>query len=120
MKSFHKESIKIAIKDSIKRIYQAQIKSLDLYRNTLDCFSAVIDALIQDITLDQWIIQEKDRQIQKTKQNAIGLLHEAIMCSIKGVTKINELIDIESTKLKIIAEIKNKHNTTKGNHKIAI
>jgi hypothetical protein len=120
MKCFNRETIKIAIKDTIKRMYQAQTESLDLYRNTLDCFSAVIDALIQNITLEQWIIQEKERQIQKTKQNAIGSLHEAIMCSIKGVYKADTLIDIESTTLKIIAEIKNKHNTTKGNHKVAI
>ena len=30
------------------------------------------------------------------------------------------VIDIENNKKKIIAEVKNKHNTTKGNHKVAI
>ena len=120
MKSFNRELLKISIVDNIRKIYESQIKNLNLYRNTLDCFSAIIDALIQNITLEEWIIQEKARQIQKTKQNAIGSLHESIMCSIEGVSKSIGLIDIESKKLKIVAEVKNKHNTTKGNNKTTI
>lgn len=122
MSVFDKEELKAAIRGSVSRIYNAQNAGLDLYRNTLDCFSAVIDSLAQGITLDDWMIQEKERQIQKTKQNAIGDIHEEIMGSIKGVDKLpnGNLIDIKSDSKKIVAEIKNKHNTTKGNHKVAI
>ena len=63
-------------------------------------------------------MQERERQIQKTKQNAIGALHEAIMSSIRGVERLKDgLVDIRCCEKKILAEIKNKHNTTKGNHK---
>ncbi|MGR6841765.1 Eco47II family restriction endonuclease [Aliivibrio wodanis] len=122
MKAFDRNNLKEAIRSSIKRVYEAQISELDLYRNTLDCFSASIDSVVQGISLDEWLKQEKERQIQKTKQNAIGTLHEEVLGSIKGVENlaVGQLIDIISHDKKIIAEIKNKHNTTKGNHKVAI
>ncbi|MEZ9626970.1 Eco47II family restriction endonuclease [Aliivibrio fischeri] len=122
MKAFDRDHLKEAIRSSIKRVYEAQVSELDLYRNTLDCFSASIDSVVQGISLDEWLKQEKERQIQKTKQNAIGTLHEEIIGSIKGVENlpVGQLIDIISHDKKIIAEIKNKHNTTKGNHKVAI
>ena len=122
MKAFQRDSVKLAIKNSVKRVYEAQHNDLDLYRNTLDCFSSSIDSVVQGISLDEWMIQEKARQVQKTKQNAIGSLHEEVMGSIDGVENllVGNLIDIISEKHNLIAEIKNKHNTTKGNHKTAI
>lgn len=122
MRAFNKIQLKNAIRNSIKRVYTAQHKELDLYRNTLDCFSASIDSLVQGISLDEWLAQEKARQIQKTKQNAIGDLHQEIMGSIDGVVNLEKgsIVDVACERLKIVAEVKNKHNTTKGNHKIDI
>jgi hypothetical protein len=122
MKAFDREKLKDAIYDSVRRVYNAQNSNVDLYRNTVDCFSASIDALAQGISLDGWLEQERDRQIQKTKQNAIGSLHEEIMGSIDGVENlcVGNVFDILSNELNIIAEVKNKHNTTKGNHKVQI
>ncbi|EEY38563.1 Eco47II family restriction endonuclease [Vibrio mimicus] len=124
MKAFNRENLKNSIKESVCQLYRAQTKKNDLYRNTIDCFSASIDCVVQGITIDEWKREERQRQIQKTKQNAIGTLHEMIMSSIDGVThyKVGSgaLVDIECEQKKLIAEIKNKHNTTKGNHKVAI
>lgn len=121
MKALNREKVKAAITGSVRRVYSAQTANLDLYRNTLDCFSSAIDSLVQGITLDDWMIQEKDRQVQKTKQNAIGSLHEDVLGSIDGVRlAVGEIIDIISDEKKLVAEIKNKHNTTKGNHKVSI
>jgi len=122
MESFNRDNLKRAIKNTVVRLYQAQNIELDLYRNTLDCFSASLDALVQGITMEQWLAQEKERQVQKTKQNAIGTLHEDIMGSLAGVENlpVGNLIDIVCHDKKIIAEVKNKHNTTKGNHKVQI
>lgn len=121
MESFNRNSLKSAIKQSVIRFYEAQKSDLDLYRNTLDCFSASLDALVQNISLDDWLVQEKERQVQKTKQNAIGSLHEDVMSSLGGVELDDvHVIDIISKEKKLIAEIKNKHNTTKGNHKVQI
>ncbi|WP_339058271.1 Eco47II family restriction endonuclease [Candidatus Regiella endosymbiont of Tuberolachnus salignus] len=122
MKIFDRSAVKAAIKNSVIRIYETQNDKLNLYRNTLDCFSASIDALVQGISMDAWMLQEQVRQIQKTKQNAIGSIHEQIMGSIEGVENlpVGHVIDIVSHRLRLIAEIKNKHNTTKGNHKVQI
>lgn len=122
MQSFDRQVLKKSITTSVKRIYEAQTTKMDLYRNTLDCFSSVIDSTIQDISLEEWMKQENTRQVQKTKQNAIGTLHENAIGSIPGVNNlpVGMVIDIESKKFKIIAEIKNKHNTTKGNHKVQV
>ncbi|MFG0737364.1 Eco47II family restriction endonuclease [Proteus terrae] len=122
MENFNRDNLKLAITESIIRVYEAQICELNLYRNTLDCFASSIDAVVQNITMEQWLLQEKERQIQKTKQNAIGTLHEEIIGSLSNVENlpVGNLIDIVSHDLRIIAEVKNKHNTTKGNHKIQI
>lgn len=122
MSIYSKQKIKAAITPAIKRIYKAE-KEFDvqtLFKNTLDCFSATLDSLVQNIPISEWLKQESLRQRQKTKQNAIGHMHEKIIGSFDGITlclKKGEILDIQFPSKKIIAEIKNKHNTTKGNHK---
>ncbi|MGI1988143.1 Eco47II family restriction endonuclease [Shewanella glacialipiscicola] len=122
MRAFNRDNLKHAIRSSVRRVYEAQTTTPDLYRNTLDCFSAAIDSVVQGISLDDWLLQERERQIQKTKQNAIGSLHEEVMGSIDGVENlpVGNLIDVICHRKRIVAEIKNKHNTTKGNHKVTI
>lgn len=94
----------------------------NFYKNSVDPFSALFDTLIQDIPVSKWIKQEKSRQNQKTLQNALGNFHQNVLGSIKGWKNLQtgKIVDIKNDKKKIIAEIKNKHNTTKGNHKVAI
>ena len=74
------------------------------------------------IAFDDWIKNEKIRQIQKTIQNDIGILHQNLLGSFEGWEnlKTNQVIDLKNDSQKIVAEIKNKFNTTKGNHKNAI
>lgn len=90
-----------------------------LDRNVIDPFSALFDALRQNITLSQWLEQEKTRQIQKTMQNALGEFHPKIIGSIQGWEwlPVGMVIDVKSDSKKVIAEVKNKHNTTKGTDK---
>lgn len=93
-----------------------------LYRNVIDPFSALFDSLRQDITLTQWLEQEKTRQIQKTMQNALGEFHENIIGAMPGWEKleVGHLIDVRNMERRIIGEVKNKHNTTKGSDKKSI
>lgn len=93
-----------------------------LYKNVIDPFSALFDASYQGLYFDQWINQEKSRQAQKTLQNAIGEFHQNILGSISGWKNLGtgSVTDLVNKDKKIIAEIKNKFNTTKGNHKTAI
>lgn len=91
----------------------------DIYRNTLDPFSALVDCMIRNCTPTNWKTQEEARQTQKTLQNKVGTLHEYVIDCFDDWEKLDvgKVVDIINKKRMVIAEIKNKHNTTKGNHK---
>jgi len=94
----------------------------NLYKNAVDPFSAIFDTLIQGISLKQWVAQEGSRQIQKTMQNAVGNFHQKVLGCVRGWEDMGtgHVFDLLNSKKRIIAEVKNKFNTTKGNHKVAI
>ena len=93
-----------------------------IYSNVTDPFSALFDASNQSISLAEWMGQEKSRQIQKTLQNAIGEFHQNMLGPMPGWInlKTGSVSDLSNKKKKIIAEVKNKYNTTKGNYRTAI
>lgn len=107
---------------SLIKVFKAKSKDKNIYENVLDPFSSIIEASINGLDYDNWIKSEMARQHQKTLQNSIGDLHQKLLGNIKDVEDlgVGGVIDIVCHKKKIIAEIKNKHNTTKGNHKVAI
>lgn len=63
--SFDKERIKEILKPILISAYQAEISETDLRKNTLDVFSATLESVIKGISFDEWLEQEKKRQIQK-------------------------------------------------------
>jgi len=91
----------------------------NIFSNVVDPFSALFDISYQGITFDRWLKQEKSRQTQKTLQNAIGNFHQSIIGSVYGWENLNTgvVADVVNSEKRIVAEIKNKHNTTKGNHR---
>jgi len=93
-----------------------------LYKNVVDPFSALFHGMTHSISCKEWIMQEKARQAQKTMQNAVGNFHQQILGSVPGWKNmgIGGGLDIVNHKKKIIAEVKNKFNTTKGNHKVEV
>ena len=93
-----------------------------LHKNIIDPFSAVFEASFHNVSLSEWLKMEKARQIQKSFQNQIGDFHQRVLGKIKGWENLEtgKVLDIVNHEKKIIAEIKNKFNTTKGNHKPAI
>jgi hypothetical protein len=97
----------------------AENADANLHRSKIDPFSAAFDSLRQLITITDWFEQEKARQIQKTMQNAIGNFHQAIIGNMTGWNDlgVGAVGDVKNDSKKIVAEIKNKSNTTKGNHK---
>jgi hypothetical protein len=119
MTNFNREKIKLILSDIVVKAYLSKGSEADLYKNTLDCFSCVIDSLIQGISIDEWMQQETMRQSQKTLQNSIGEFHQKVLATFPGVKDLGtgNIVDLVIEDKKIIAEIKNKWNTTKGNHK---
>ena len=102
--------------------YNKEPKKENFYKNAVDPFSAVFEASIQEIPLSKWIELERVRQGQKSMQNKLGDFHQRILGSMPGWEDMSKgnLIDIRNNEKKIIAEIKNKHNTTKGSDKVVI
>lgn len=123
MSTFDKDKVKEVLRPLVKSAYESQDSAeKDMYRNTIDVFAAVIETTIKDISMDEWMVQEKQRQVQKTLQNQIGELHQAVLGTLDGVEnlKTGSVVDLDGTAKGFIAEVKNKHNTTKGNHKKSI
>lgn len=93
-----------------------------LHDRVIDPFSALFHGAAHSLSVSEWVEQEKVRQAQKSMQNAIGAFHQRVLGSLDGWEDLGHGggLDIQNSKRKIIAEIKNKYNTTKGNHKVAI
>jgi hypothetical protein len=93
-----------------------------LYSNVVDPFSAIFDTLRQGMPLTEWLIKERDRQIGKTIQNALGTFHQEILGCIPGWRSlgVGQVVDLVNEEKRVVAEVKNKHNTTKGKDKKAL
>ncbi|WP_109079467.1 Eco47II family restriction endonuclease [Aggregatibacter kilianii] len=118
--TFDRKKIKDVLKPLVKETLNTESDKADLRRNTIDVFSQALECTILNITREEWEQRELTRQAQKTLQNKIGELHQKILGTIDGVQDlgVGEIVDLKGPKF--IAEVKNKHNTTKGNHKVAI
>lgn len=118
--TFDRNRIKEVLKPLVQETLDKKSDKADLRRNTLDVFSQTLECTILNISKDEWERRELTRQAQKTLQNKIGDLHQKILGTLDGIQDlgVGEIVDLKGPGF--IAEIKNKHNTTKGNHKVAI
>jgi hypothetical protein len=89
------------------------------FRNVIDPFNAVFESMSINKTLSEWLnSNERARQIKKSLENAIGDFHENILGSIEGWEKLDRAgVDLVNKEMKVVAEVKNKFNTMKGNTK---
>lgn len=83
--------------------------------NVVDPFSAVFEMAGFNMQYDEWIKGEEVRKAQKTQQNHMGNFHQIILgsCNNWANMKIGKIMDLLNVNKKIIAEVKNKHNTVK-------
>lgn len=88
----------------------------DINKNVVDPFSAIFQMGGFSISYDEWLIAEKTRQAQKSLQNHVGDFHQNVLGSVKGWRnqKTGNIIDLICKERKILAEVKNKHNTVTG------
>ena len=94
----------------------------DPYRNVIDPFSALFDSASQKISTEEWMSQERARQIQKALQNAIGDFHQTILGAMPGWENAGKggSYDVKNVEKKVIAEIKNKYNTLNSGGALAV
>lgn len=115
------DECKIIIKNIVNSIHQAiQEKEKTLAKNVIDPFSAIFDAAITNKSFEDWLSSEKSRQVQKTLQNEIGYFHQKILGTINNWEDagVGGISDLFSEKHKVIAEIKNKFNTTNSTSRL--
>lgn len=102
--------------DSIRKTHKS------FARNVIDPFSVLFEMGTFDIDIIQWEHNEKMRQAQKSLSNHIGDFHQQLLGAFAGWECLpsGEIIDVICHEKKIIAEIKNKHNTLKGSDRAAM
>jgi hypothetical protein len=86
-------------------------------KNVIDPFSAIFEIAGFEFDHKTWFNSETARQAQKTLNTHIGSFHQTILGQCQGWAnlKTGHIIDLVCEEKKIIAEVKNKHNTvTKG------
>ena len=100
--------VAIVIDKGLEGIIKAQ---KNVARNHIDPFSALFDATLQNISLEQWLVSEQRRQAQKTLQHALGHFHQKILSSTKGCYIPDEnFVDLVNDDKKSL--LKSKINTT--------
>ena len=104
------------ISELYEKYYNAKISfsKKNLYKNKVDIFKMLFDKKFNNLSDEQLINKEIERQVDRTIVNAIGTFHERILAGVTNFEKVDAGIDIKSKDDKIFIELKNKHNTVKG------
>ncbi len=91
-------------------------------RNVIDPFSVIFEMAGFNLSYDQWRDNEGRRQAQKSLMNHIGDFHQRILGSVKGWEdlRIGNVIDLKCEEKRIVAEVKNKHNTISGKDLVSL
>jgi len=93
---------------------KASYTKRDFNKNKVDVFKMLFDKKFNNLNDEDLIEKEISRQVDRTVVNAIGDFHENILNGVDGYAKVPAGIDIKSDDNKIFIELKNKHNTVKG------
>jgi hypothetical protein len=107
----------------VKYVYdcypQEQTKDIEsLTENSLDLFKTIFDIATTESSLGTWIKTEEIRQSDKTISNKVGDFHQMLLGGVKGWENLGRGhplgIDLKNNSNTIFMELKNKHNTVKG------
>lgn len=104
--------------DTLTSIEHARRKSeCDLGRNVLDPVSALFSGVVFGGNAETWKTRELSRQVDKSLSNAVGTFHQSVLGRVRGwgvPSNKEATFDVINDDTKVIAEIKNKHNTIKA------
>lgn len=109
------KAIKTQVKTLVQQVRRAkQRATANIHANVVDPFSAAVEMALSGWQGAEWLESEKSRQVQKSLQNAVGEFHQAVLGTFEGWESTGNSggsIDLVCHERKIIAEVKNKHNT---------
>lgn len=111
------QTMRSAVCDLQKVANSARIKAeKDGGRNVIDPFTALFQMQLLQIDPEEWPVTEQKRQIEKSLQNEIGNFHQKILGGIEGWQNMftGSVVDLVCHERRIVAEVKNKHNTIKA------
>lgn len=116
------------LENAVTHVYQQLITGLtkknlkNFTKNQIDPFSLVFEMYSSNISPIEWLHNEVQRQAQKTMTNAIGDFHELVLGACDGWINLptghESSVDLMKEDGSIFAELKNKHNTMKGDSKL--
>lgn len=91
-------------------------KRADMGKNVIDPFAAFFEMAGFSLEHEAWVKNETARQAQKSLQNHVGEFHQNILGQVMGWENLGtgNVVDLVCEEQKIIAEVKNKHNTLSG------
>lgn len=117
------DSLLNCFKNLLVATSKGELKAKDNFeRNIIDPFSTLLEMAIFDCDKNSWVKSETKRQTQKSLTNAIGTFHQQVLGSVAGWVNLRTTnqVDLINTERKILAEVKNKHNTLKASDKAAL
>lgn len=93
-----------------------EAKRKEFGKNVIDPFAAMFEMAGFGLDHAGWVRAELMRQAQKTLQNHVGEFHQNILGAVKGWENMHtgSVVDLVSDEHKVVAEVKNKHNTLSG------
>ena len=80
MTAFDRTKVKEVLSETIVSTFYIRNKEPNIFKNTLDCFGAVLDAKVLSMSLDDWVSKvEIPRTTQKSLQNNVGIIHQKVL-----------------------------------------
>lgn len=114
----------IAIVRSVVDAGAKAAQKADLGRNVIDPFAVLFEMAAFGLTEAAWEKNERTRQAQKTLVNQLGNMHQQVLGAVAGWEDLgvgsSAGCDLVNHERKIIAEVKNKHNTVKKSDEIGL
>lgn len=114
------DDLTAAIDELLRRSEKAHINALDrIAANKIDPFASILTAAVVDgiSSPDDLIHIQALNSAQQGTTSAIGYFHQHILSSVEGFENHDTGYDIINNDRKILAEIKNKHNTMNASNR---
>jgi len=87
-------------------------------KNSLDLFKTIFDIVVGKLDFEKWKKSEEIRQADKTISNKVGDFHQMLLGGVEGWEDLKRGhplgIDLKKEDDSVFIELKNKHNTVKG------
>lgn len=116
------KKLNLAITTLVDRVTEAKEKAQQrIVRNVIDPFSSLVIASTFNIDQSKALksIQESNSTLSGIS-SALGAFHQQILGSIAGWKNHDAGYDLENQSRKILAEVKNKHNTMNSSNRQAV